>query len=335
VNIKVETKYDLTAMVRIHSTTVVLVSISFICSIFITFRYKQFRSLNKKNPETVRMNHENNVISILTDRPETLCNHRSSLKKHQKVLSYTLYGDGTRESTGQGKKYRDYVRNVIKQASDSEFYKDWKVRIYHDDMIDSEILIEHAQNEQVDFCRVENLRFYEFDKMITVHGKYWRNIAMGDDNVDILCFRDLDSGLMKREEYAVQHWIDQRKTVHSMRDSSQHLVTLMAGMWCFRNELNRQLGKYLLQEIIYRSFHYIRKTDDQPLLHTVVWTKLFKDSIQHDSYTCQRYPGSIPFPKQREDNTSFVGCPAIPCLGKLNPCPEECRPKENMDWIYC
>ena len=48
--------------------------------------------------------------------------------------------------------------------------------------------------------------------------------------VDIMCSRDLDSYLFKREEDAVHYWIRTNKTLHSMRDHSSHGTEILGGM---------------------------------------------------------------------------------------------------------
>lgn len=66
------------------------------------------------------------------------------------------------------------------------------------------------------------------------------------------------------------------------------------------------------------------------------------DSVQHDSYTCQRFPGyTVPFPTRRDagDTTLYLGQVVDPDGAgtdeKLLKCPVTCRPPAHADWEYC
>ena len=63
-------------------------------------------------------------------------------------------------------------------------------------------------------------------------------------------------------------------------------------------------------------------------------------ALTHDSYSCNSYLRTKPFPTQRVDGiNNFVG--AVPELNNTiqliegNECPISCRPKDHTDWIYC
>ena len=58
--------------------------------------------------------------------------------------------------------------------------------------------------------------------------------------------------------------------------------------------------------------------------------------IAHDSYLCGKYPPTYPFPTQR-NGSMFVGMIVIgeQQVGTAEICPENCRPSNHMDWIYC
>ena len=72
------------------------------------------------------------------------------------------------------------------------------------------------------------------------------------------------------------------------------------------------------------------------LRHVWPWAKM--DAIQHDSYHCQKYLNSEPFPTQRNIGpNNFIGS-ANKSNSQWNnkyPCPIPCRPTKHQDWIYC
>nr|CAH0107081.1 unnamed protein product [Daphnia galeata] len=57
--------------------------------------------------------------------------------------------------------------------------------------------------------------------------------------------------------------------------------------------------------------------------------------VAHDSYCCESFPPSQPFPTQRKDGL-FVGWRAVPSEKLQFPCPSQCRPVNGTsDWIFC
>ena len=67
-----------------------------------------------------------------------------------------------------------------------------------------------------------------------------------------------------------------------------------------------------------------------------VWPVFKASSVQHDSYLCQRYQGSIPFPTKRPDEGSnYVGSKYLSMAKLDKECPKACRPKMHQDWLNC
>ena len=67
----------------------------------------------------------------------------------------------------------------------------------------------------------------------------------------------------------------------------------------------------------------------------VVW-KVFgsKRTMQHDSYLCSIYKGSIGFPTQRSMKpNNFVGAVVTENVTLKQKCPLKCR--RNVKWKYC
>ena len=83
---------------------------------------------------------------------------------------------------------------------------------------------------------------------------------------------------------------------------------------------------------------------DQFLLAYYFWPLAIKNSTIHDSYHCQvKDLGgefSQPFPTRRPNGSRcHVGalgcCDTKSSLSIIQICPENCRPIEHRDWIYC
>ena len=266
---------------------------------------------------------------------KTYCNNNTRLVGSLYVLSYTLFGKNSWE------KYGKNVRKVVENAAKSSFFVNWTVRLYYD------FYPEKLQNsltkiyKKLEFCDVNNL-FLPFDpnlKVSNINGMTWRFIPMADPTVFIMCSRDLDSDVYKREEDAVRYWMHTNKTLHSMRDNPAHNIEILGGMWCYRtaNSLTRATDnlELILKNAGRRSStSEAEKGDDQDMLQKYLWPVLKNDVIQHDSYLCKKYPGSIPYPSQRSAINEVIGGPRE--MGLRSPvCPKECRPRNHLDWLYC
>lgn len=114
----------------------------------------------------------------------------------------------------------------------------------------------------------------------------------------------------------------------------------MGGMWGFRNEVNRKLGEKLLSRVIskdmgekYNANGQSPKGNDQFFLSKYVWPDLVDKSIIHDSYTCDKYVNSEPFPTQRKSK-NYVGNLQEDEV-RVKECPVQCRPKDHKDWTFC
>ena len=266
---------------------------------------------------------------------KTYCNNQARLVGSEYVLSYTLFGKNSWE------KYGKNVRKIAEDPTKSSFYRHWTVRLYHD------LYPVELQNnltkiyKNLEFCDVRNLLlpFSPNLNVSNINGMTWRFIPMADPTVFIMCSRDLDGKVYKREEDAVHYWMNTRKTLHSMRDYPFHDIEILGGMWCYRtaNSLTRATNnlELILKNAGRRSStSEARKGNDQDMLQKYLWPVLKNDVIQHDSYLCRKYPGSIPYPSKRLANNEVIGTTRE--MGFIAPpCPKECRPRDHQDWLYC
>ena len=274
--------------------------------------------------------------NILSARDKNFCDGDENTHQSRMVLSYTVFGKNS------WKRFGSQIKLVAEEARSSIFYSKWSVRVYHDGFNTKKLTRWKRKFNNLFFCDVRAIKlpFYNKTTLASINGRIWRFIPISDPTVDVMCSRDLDSVLFKREEDAVGYWLGTNASLHVMRDNKKHTAYILAGMWCYRN-LNRKKSQSLLRTILRRSArrnntHEAETFDDQKVLANYIWPKLKNDVIQHDSYTCKRYPGSIPFPTQRYKN-EFVGCISHACSNgiKDEKCPVECRPKDHQDWIYC
>ena len=260
---------------------------------------------------------------------QNLCSSDLKLPPHQKVLSYTVFG--TR------KLYYEGIPKILREAMTSNLYYDWRIRIYHDGLITPEVSDTFKGYKNLDLCDARYLPRY--GNITNILGTFWRDVPMADKSVDIMCLRDLDSALLTREEDAVKEFLESGKFLHTMRDYPQHKEGMLGGMWCIKPVNNRSMARNYLETILKKAVTYTLNID-QPLLNKVIWDNIYpsreKYVMQHDSFFCKHYEGTIPFPTKRKDNMEFVGCPGHSCNWRNMPkCPKDCRPKNHQDWEYC
>ena len=202
--------------------------------------------------------------------------------------------------------YQECLRKLAKERQQIKLYKDWVIRVYHDNSdFAQKVVLDHAGDPYVQFCNIHQLS--QFENIKDLMGMFWRAIPLSDPTVDVVCSRDLDSALTTRKEAAVIAWLASNKSLHTMRDNPYQSIGMLGGMWCFRNELHRNVAHTMLLRILTIA-RTVKSRDDQPTLNRVIWNRIKKDCMQNDSYTCTNFPGSLPFLTQRKKPGSFVGC---------------------------
>ncbi|CAL4110134.1 unnamed protein product [Meganyctiphanes norvegica] len=248
----------------------------------------------------------------------------------QYVVSFSSFGSFPSE-------YFDGIPPIIEQVR--TLYPGWVMRLYHD----LDIHEEHHRawlchlactNPHLDLCNIRNLT--GLGDISSSYGQIWRMAVMGDPLVKYYMIRDSDAPILQREVDAVQQWLDSKKCFHAMRDHPWHGVPMLGGMWggCSWWQPHN-ISKTMMLQLINST---TKKKQDQPRLWKYVWPTAKKSMLMHDSYTCKRYPESIPFPTQRVNGT-FVGSRRYRSRYKNDnisrPCPEACRPADHKDWKIC
>ncbi|XP_057295032.1 uncharacterized protein LOC130623556 [Hydractinia symbiolongicarpus] len=249
------------------------------------------------------------------------------------VLSYSIFGKDS------ARKWGYLIGMVAKEAKKSNLYHDWTVRIYHDKSLSKEYIKNHTS-------KFDNLKFYDVSRtslygdITSINGRVWRFLPLADDTVDIVCIRDLDSPIIKREEDAVNEWLKSGHIMHVMRDHYWHTTEILAGLWGFRSAMDRTLAHKIVNLVLLNAErrtenHEATKLNDQIVLAGHIWPLVKPYTLQHDSYLCTRYIDTVPFPTKRYDDFLFVGC-IRPCnVTERVPCDVKCRPTDHKDWTYC
>lgn len=112
-------------------------------------------------------------------------------------------------------------------------------------------------------------------------------------------------------------------------------------MWGYKLYQNRDVANKIFNLIVDKGDSVnFKKSDgkghDQYFLRDRVYPLIKFDSVIHDSYLCNYYRKSEPFPTKRKGDC-FIGRPG-PCNETATgfyECPVVCRPKLHQDWINC
>ena len=205
----------------------------------------------------------------------------------KKVISFSIYGNKPM-----------YTIGILKNLElSSVIYPGWDVYIYYNNTVPQEF-IEKYKN-------FDNVTLFDMTGF-SGPGVLWRFLPK--DNVERFISRDGDSRLSMREKYAVDEWIESRKSLHIIRDHPNHGVPIYAVLFglVVTPELNMKKDILNWNSMYYFDLYY--KYADTPFLNEYVYNKYIKygDIICHNSCDWSEFPYSKPFPTKME-NYHFVG----------------------------
>ena len=194
------------------------------------------------------------------------------------------------------------------------------LRLYHStapgDPLWSRLCSLACQTDLLDLCDVKTVpRPVGANQTSDLFPMLWRFLPTLDPQVSVVMSRDLDSRLTEREAAAVREWLESDRSLHAMRDHPFHTVPIMGGGWGAKLDTQTRRDNWRLtwDNMLTDARLYSgsdKKGPDQDLLHRYVWNRWGRaDSLQHDSYTCSRFPGSTGWPTQRINTTdhNFFG----------------------------
>lgn len=199
-----------------------------------------------------------------------------------KIISFSLWGTNPKYTVGA-------IKNA-KLAKD--LYPDWVCRFYCASDVPNPIIF---QLEEIDDTEVVLTNKQGCWKFATE-----RFLAIDDNDVEAVMFRDTDSRLNIREKEAVNEWLASGATLHIMKDHPWHGgFPILAGMWGMKTKNIKIKMSQLMQK--YKNtdqYHY-----DQIFLKDYVWPLYNNDFIAHDTFFLKK-----PFPSKRRD-LDYVGKP--------------------------
>jgi len=270
---------------------------------------------------------------------QTTCSYDSFLRgSNQKIIAFSFFLDPTNKKPKSKKYFKGISGNVDLL---SEFYPSWVMRLYHDVLPESRLhrkLCKIACNHQnIDLCYVNNLPGNPTTQAAQIYPTIWRFFPTLDPQVSLYQSRDLDGRFSARESAAVEEWEESGESLHVMRDHPYHGIPMLAGAWGARLTLeNRSKWTGVMAQLLkdqQAQGGRVEEGQDQILLERYVWPGFKSSSVQHDSYSCTKYPGAKGFPTQRTNSTkNFVGAWGNKFI-LWKKCPEACR--RNIHWEQC
>ena len=258
----------------------------------------------------------------------------------QKVIGFSFYHNKEYKSFN-AKGYIEGIRGNIEIMD--KFYPGWIMRLYYDlepsDPVMDEVCQLVCQYSNLDICDIQNLPGHPVKNASDIFAMFWRFFPTMDPQVDLYASRDLDSRFSEREVEAVNEFIKSEKIIHAMRDHPGHGIPLIGASWGSNLSLDkaRKFWQHTWEDIFNDTLTYTSrkiKGPDQTIINRYVWPWGKNNAMQHDSYHCHKFPGSVGWPTQRKiEPSNYVSAVTKYNATTLKICPVQCR--RNPSWEYC
>lgn len=241
-------------------------------------------------------------------RPST--STRKSTTQNNLVVAYSLWGSDARYSTGMINVCRTHARL---------YPHTWKIWIYHDNTVPSNIINEMDEMEHVRLINVET----EMPAWVkgNLNPMTWRFLVASDPTVQAYAVRDSDSIPSKRESSAIEEFLESGKAFHVIRDHPMHNPThfapILGGMWGGLHRAVPHMDE-LLQQKYPAPWREAGRAyaNDQDFLWQEIMPIAYNNCLQHDSYYC-RESNAIAFPLSRKEANEtylYVGNTRAPTM---------------------
>jgi hypothetical protein len=196
-----------------------------------------------------------------------------------KVFSFSLYDSGKYYGGDKNKYTYNMVANVL---IGEKLFPDWKIYVYYDNTITENIInfLKNAKN--VVAIDMTGHWLSECDKMM------WRNLAIDNNSLDVVCIRDCDGWLSYREKVLLDDWINSEKDIHIIRDHCWHAGKIGGGLWGRKVALKLNIEDKMKDYFLKNKSHQSHSGEDQDFL-TDHFYERYKDNTivyigeQHDA----------------------------------------------------
>jgi hypothetical protein len=282
------------------------------------------------------------LLDILYNSNRSLCSKEADRRGNkQQIISLALFGP-KENPIFTDEKFSQLISPLLDEAE--LLFPSWTIRLYADQLTIHRLNLKNLSRlaTNIDICNINRIPILgnvgEY-----LSGKLWRFLPTLDPMVDVVSSRDLDSPLTEREQTVIEQFLSSTYLFLTLRDHPLHGVPILGGLWTCAVYRNRLLFLRLFS-ILLDQDRVKRYTlaHDQTLLNDLIWPRIKDQTLAYDSYTCQEFHEGHqhPFPTQRPSRECHLGCVRPCCQNSSNiiltePCPEQCRPKNHPEWIYC
>ncbi|TNG91835.1 hypothetical protein FHQ28_11175 [Pasteurellaceae bacterium USgator11] len=207
---------------------------------------------------------------------------------HKKIIAFSLYG-------GSPIYCEPAVMNAELRA---RIYPDWICRFYIDDSVPQAVVQRLTHYDAVEIVYVST-------EQKKLPATMWRFLALDDDDVERVIFRDADSVISQREAEAVKVWQNSDNAFHMIRDSGSHTELMLAGLW------GAVAGVLPSMLMLIQDYMKKEKMDsrfaDQYFLRSYIWPVARDHILQHDSLFGFMGAADLPSPNPHGLNKLTIG----------------------------
>lgn len=197
----------------------------------------------------------------ITDTPALSTPFVQQDSNKQNIIAFSLFGDSSA-----------YIEPAVLNAQlVTQIYPNWQCRFYVDDSVPDWAIdrLSHAHSHVIKIT----------DEHKNLPKTMWRFLAMDDESVGYVLFRDADSVISRREARAVSEWIASGKSFHTIRDSGSHTELILAGLWAAKAGVVPDMATKMHD---YANNHTEHRHSDQFFLRDCIWAYVRQDLYASD-----------------------------------------------------
>ena len=140
---------------------------------------------------------------------------------------------------------------------------------------------------------------------------FWRYRGLGQNDVERVIFRDVDSRLTAREKIIVEEWMVSSASLHIIRDHPFHTIPILGGLWGIQGERSLDLAANVFER--HRRQFGSEYGSDQKFLAHHIYPVFRRDALAHDAFYSFTGENRRKIPARR--NGEFIG-ERITCQGQ-------------------
>ncbi len=197
----------------------------------------------------------------ITDAPNLSTPFMQQRDDTQNIIAFSLFGDSSA-----------YIEPAVLNAQlVAKIYPNWQCRFYVDDSV-PDWAVDRLSNTHSHIVKIN-------DEHKNLPKTMWRFLAMDDESVGYVLFRDADSVISRREAAAVSEWMASGQAFHIIRDAGSHTELILAGLWGAKAGVVPDMTAKMHA---YAAAHSEHRHSDQFFLRDCIWAYVRQDVYASD-----------------------------------------------------